>query len=89
MTAPDEQPFEEIDGKIYVRHHIYQRALADRDREIASLQARLDAGRDEIRAAYIQGAIDVHQNYQDDAAAEFGEAADDYTANRMEAANGK
>jgi hypothetical protein len=50
---------------------------------IDRLQARLDAGRDEIRAAYIQGAVDVHYNYQADAAAEFGEAADDYTANRM------
>ena len=76
-------------GTPYIRTDLHQSALADRDREIARLQARLDAVRDEIRAAYVQGALDVHHNYQVDAAAEFGEAADDYTANRMEAANGK
>lgn len=42
-----------------------------------------DQLRDAIIAAYVQGATDVHQNYQPDRSPDFTEAAHDYAASAM------
>ncbi len=54
---------------------------------MAALAAGKEKLRDEVIAAYKQGAMDVHQNYHPDRAPDFTEAAHDYAVRAADSAS--
>lgn len=64
------------DGHEFVQAFARHRAQATPDSE--PVEGLADTVMDMLRAAYSAGAMDVHNNWQEDSAPDFGEAADDY-----------